>query len=182
MPESVPHSLPLDLAFHAAFLLADRYLSLERNPDDGLVLFHQYLQSDPARWQDWMETVQKAVADEGIDPLVENLARGRLEDLARLPDPVRQAARVQSNGEVLWSVSDVAVAIRSLADAGLVILGTDVRDYDADGRFTEIAWSDHDGTDLVEARDAALAAVQSENLPSNWVLVTWWLPAADSLL
>ena len=28
-------------------------MALEREPDEGLVLFHQYLQSDPARWEDW---------------------------------------------------------------------------------------------------------------------------------
>lgn len=51
--EAIPETLTLDQAFLAAFFLADQYLALERVPDEGLLLFHQYLQSDPARWEDW---------------------------------------------------------------------------------------------------------------------------------
>lgn len=50
---AIPETLTLDQAFRAAFFLADQYLALERVPDEGLLLFHQYLQSDPARWEDW---------------------------------------------------------------------------------------------------------------------------------
>lgn len=45
--EAIPETLTLDQAFRAAFFLADQYLALERVPDEGLLLFHQYLQSDP---------------------------------------------------------------------------------------------------------------------------------------
>ncbi len=40
--------LTLDQAYRAAFLMADQYVALERKPDDGLVLFHQYLQTRPS--------------------------------------------------------------------------------------------------------------------------------------
>ena len=46
---NLPESLTLDEAYRAAFFLTDRYVGIESNPDDGLVLFHQYLLSDPAR-------------------------------------------------------------------------------------------------------------------------------------
>ena len=40
------------------------------------MLFHQYLQSDPARWEDLKRAVREAVRPEANpDPLVENLLR-----------------------------------------------------------------------------------------------------------
>ena len=73
---SLPETLTLDEAYRAAFFLADLYVGLESSPDEGLVLFHQYLQSDPARWEDWRRAVRKAVRPEATpDPLVENLLR-----------------------------------------------------------------------------------------------------------
>jgi hypothetical protein len=52
-------------------------VTLEREPDDGLLLFHQYLQADPARWDDWKAAVRRAIEDNaGVDPLAENLDRG----------------------------------------------------------------------------------------------------------
>lgn len=74
--EAIPETLTLDQAFRAAFFLADQYLALERVPDEGLLLFHQYLQSDPARWEDWKAAVRLAVEGTGTDPLAENLHRG----------------------------------------------------------------------------------------------------------
>jgi hypothetical protein len=53
------------------------------------------------------------------------------------------------------------------------VLGLDVRDYDADGRFVEIAWSDYDGDDVTEARDAALSALSRGDVPGEWILITW---------
>jgi hypothetical protein len=73
---TVPDTLTLDEAYRAAFFLTDRYVSMESNPDDGLVLFHQYLQSDPARWEDWKQAVREAQRPEATpNPLVENLLR-----------------------------------------------------------------------------------------------------------
>jgi hypothetical protein len=71
-----PQSLTLDEAYRAAFFLADLYVRIESRPDHGLVLFHQYLQSDPARWEDWKQAVRKALRPEAShDPLIENLQR-----------------------------------------------------------------------------------------------------------
>lgn len=71
---TVPESLTLEQAYRAAFFLADQYISLEAAPDAGLVLFHQYLQSDPARWDDWTSAVREALRpDAGADPLADNL-------------------------------------------------------------------------------------------------------------
>jgi hypothetical protein len=73
---SLPEFLTLEEAYRAAFFLADRYVDLEASPDEGLVLFHQYLQSDPARWEDWKRAVREAVRPETTpDPLAENLLR-----------------------------------------------------------------------------------------------------------
>jgi len=170
---STPHLLSLEVAYRAAFELVSQYVGLEQQPDEGLVLLHQYLQSDPARWEDWVTAVRKAIAADGDNPLVENLSPARLGDIAKLPRHAREAAFVEPNGEVLWSVADAPGAIRALAEAGVVVLGTDVRDYDADGRFTEVAWSDYSGTDVETGRDAALAAIRRGHLPGDWILVTW---------
>lgn len=73
---TLPQTLTLDEAYRAAFFMADLYLGMESNPDEGLLLFHQYLQSDPARWDDWKTAVREAVRrDTRLDPLVENLHR-----------------------------------------------------------------------------------------------------------
>ncbi|KAA1424070.1 hypothetical protein [Nocardioides antri] len=74
--EPDPEVLTLDQAFRAAFVMADQYLELEREPDEGLILFRQYLQSDPARWDDWKAAVRRVLNDDaGTDPLTENLHR-----------------------------------------------------------------------------------------------------------
>ncbi|GAA1880565.1 hypothetical protein [Lapillicoccus jejuensis] len=74
--DALPTTLTLDEAFRAAFFLTKQYVALEREPGEGLVLFGQYPQSDPARWEDWQKAVRRAVnADEAIDPLTENLSR-----------------------------------------------------------------------------------------------------------
>jgi len=72
----LPETLTLDEAYRAAFFLVDAYISVEANPDEGLVLFHQYMQSDPARWEDWRESIRIALrSDANHDPLRENLKR-----------------------------------------------------------------------------------------------------------
>jgi hypothetical protein len=48
----LPETLTLDDAFRAAFYMTEQYVALEIEPDAGLVLFEQYLHSDPARWED----------------------------------------------------------------------------------------------------------------------------------
>lgn len=57
--------------------MTDQYVALEDEPDAGLILFHQYLQSDPARWDDWTQAVRRTIEDgSGMDPLAENFYRG----------------------------------------------------------------------------------------------------------
>jgi hypothetical protein len=71
--DGLPESLSLDVAYRAAFHLTDQWISSEQEPCEGLVLFHQYLKSDPARWKDWRRSVQKALTDTAEDPLSENI-------------------------------------------------------------------------------------------------------------
>jgi len=52
-PDRLPERLSLDEAFRAAYYMTDQYVALEREPDEGLVLFLQYLQSDPAHFVVW---------------------------------------------------------------------------------------------------------------------------------
>lgn len=75
MDGQLPESLTLDQAFRAAFFLTDGYLSLEAEPDVGVMLFYEYLRSDPARWDDWKAAVLRAMNDAEKDPLAENLLR-----------------------------------------------------------------------------------------------------------
>lgn len=75
--ESIPETLTLDQAFRATFFMTDQYMAFEQEPDEGLVLFHQYLRSDPARWDDWKAAIRQALKDDDVeDPLAENLDRG----------------------------------------------------------------------------------------------------------
>jgi hypothetical protein len=97
-------------------------------------------------------------------------------DLTPLPAQVRAAARVLDNGEVMWPAVEAARAIKALASAQRVVLGLDVRDYQADGAFVEIPWSsfEPDGEDDVDRGcRTALDALRSAPLPGEWVLVTW---------
>lgn len=72
----LPERLTLDQAYRAAFFMTDQYIEVESGSDEGLALFHQYLQSDPARWEDWKQAVREALrADATPDPLAENLLR-----------------------------------------------------------------------------------------------------------
>lgn len=61
--EQLPEGLTLSEAYRAAFHMVDQYIALERQPDVGLVLLWEYLKTDPARWDDWLEAVRRAVND-----------------------------------------------------------------------------------------------------------------------
>lgn len=95
------------------------------------------------------------------------------DDLGVLSDELRARARVEPNGEVSWHVRDAPAVLGELAEVGRVALGLDMRDYDEDGTFLEVAWSVYEGVDPVEARDAALRALEREDLPGDWALITW---------
>jgi hypothetical protein len=98
-------------------------------------------------------------------------------DLETLPEQVQASARVEANGEVCWPLSHVAEAINALADAHHIVLGLDVRDYDDDGAFVEVAWSVFEPTgrsgDVDAAREHALSALLQPELPGSWFVVTW---------
>jgi hypothetical protein len=110
------------------------------------------------------------------------------DDLAVLPAGVRAAARIYDNGEISWPIAGAQEAIDSLADAGFLILGLDVRRHDDRGHTWETPWSDFSGTNdyrrssdgdataLVEkSRLHALQALAREDTPEfgDWILVTW---------
>ncbi|MCE4026012.1 hypothetical protein LXM50_08505 [Microbacterium sp. Au-Mic1] len=94
-------------------------------------------------------------------------------DLDLVPASVKQTAMVETNGEVLWPLAHAVEALDALARAGLVVLGLDVRKYDEDGRFIEVAWSAYDGEDPMKAREHGLTALSRVDIPGDWVLVTW---------
>lgn len=63
--QSLPEQISLEEALRAAFYMTQQYIQLERKPDAGLVLFLEYLRSDPACWSDWQMAVHAALADRG---------------------------------------------------------------------------------------------------------------------
>jgi hypothetical protein len=74
MPEdALPEALSLEAAYRAACFLTDLWVSLDSEPGEGLLLFQQYLRSDPARWDDWKASVRKALTETAEDPLTDNL-------------------------------------------------------------------------------------------------------------
>lgn len=106
------------------------------------------------------------------------------DDLARMPGQVRRAARDCGNGEIEWPLPLAQAAVGALASAGRIILGLDVRDYDAEGRFVEVAWSVFEpgiSASLPQAvessRAAAMAALdrafEHNSWNNPWVVVTW---------
>jgi hypothetical protein len=106
------------------------------------------------------------------------------DDLTRMPGQVRRAARDGGNGEIEWPLPLAGTAIGALAAAGRVILGLDMRDYESEGRFVELAWSVFEPgisvspPEAVESsRAAAMAALDRafEHHPWNdpWIVVTW---------
>lgn len=73
---ALPRYLTLDQAFRAAYFMTEQYVALENEPDTGLVLYEQYLHSDPARWDDWTQAVRRTLPKNApTDPLTENLDR-----------------------------------------------------------------------------------------------------------
>jgi hypothetical protein len=98
------------------------------------------------------------------------------DDLASLPPDLAESANVDDNGEVWWRSDAAERAVNALADAGRVILGLDLREYDNDGRFFETAWSAFEPTgsnDVERGRSAALAALARPDRTGNAVLITW---------
>lgn len=95
--EALPRRLTLPQAFRATYFITEQYVALERQPDTALVLYEQYLNSDPARWDDWTRAVRRALVDEApTDPLAENLDREERERrvLALLIDAVSDELHV----------------------------------------------------------------------------------------
>lgn len=95
------------------------------------------------------------------------------DDLDALSDQLQSSARADVNGEVSWHVQDVPALVSELAEAGRVVLGLDIRDYEDDGTFLEVAWRVYNGADPVDARDAALGALARKELPGDWAPITW---------
>lgn len=106
------------------------------------------------------------------------------DDLAFLPTAVLATAMIQENSEVLWPFNNAPDAINALADRGRIILGLEIREYQDDGMFYQIAWSsfetNDDPTDVELGRRNALEALVRENdfsegllRAENWVCVTW---------
>ena len=95
------------------------------------------------------------------------------DDLGVLSDDLQSLGRRDANGEVSWPAREASSVLSELAQAGRIVLGLDVRDYDEDGAFREVPWSVYEGADPSEARDAALLALTREGLPGEWVLITW---------
>jgi hypothetical protein len=95
------------------------------------------------------------------------------DDLSVLQSRIQASARVDANGEVSWPVNHAPEVIETLAENGRLVLGLDLRRYDDDGSFYEYAWSSFDGQNVMAARDAALLALRRDDLPGDWVLITW---------
>lgn len=103
----------------------------------------------------------------------------RQRDIAALPETMRDAARF-SGSEVMWPKSVAHDAIDALVEGGHVVLGLDLRKYEPDGRFYEVAWSVYQPTgsgDLEASRRDAIGALSRPNISEmdgyEWVLITW---------
>ncbi|MEW2518774.1 hypothetical protein [Actinacidiphila alni] len=67
--EGVPEALTLEQAYRAAFRMVEQYIDLEDDPDENLILLLQYMESDPARWTDWLAAIRWASANsDAVDP------------------------------------------------------------------------------------------------------------------
>jgi hypothetical protein len=110
------------------------------------------------------------------------------EGFQRLPEDVRDAAYVNANGEVEWPWKLTSQAIDALADAGIVILGLDLRTRDQDGRISEVVYGSFEPdkgldhvTNVAAARTDALEALTSiigdlfarDERDAATVLITW---------
>ena len=106
---------------------------------------------------------------------------GPVADLSPLPEELRCAAGTFANGEVAWPLADAADILDALSAAGRIILGVDIRDFDVDGRFVEIARVDTQITgssaaDREAARACAVAGLgraAEESWHEPWALITW---------
>lgn len=96
-----------------------------------------------------------------------------IRDLTVLSAGLQSRVRIDDDGEVSWQLGDAPAVIHELSQAGLVVLGLDIREYYEDGSFLEIPWSVYEGADPVASRDAALQALAREQVPGEWVLITW---------
>jgi hypothetical protein len=108
-------------------------------------------------------------------------------DLSALAKDLQAAARVDPNGEVSWPDATAAAAINGLAESGAIVLGLDLRYYDANDIFYEIAWSSFEPdaskpavANAADARAAALerlAKIDEQEPPDDTVerrvLITW---------
>jgi hypothetical protein len=106
------------------------------------------------------------------------------DDLAGMPSQVRRAARDCGHGEIEWPLPLAGAAVGALAAAGQVIAGLDIRDYDSDGCFVEVAWSAFEpgvsasrAQAVESSRAAAMAALDrafEHHLWNDpWIVVTW---------
>jgi hypothetical protein len=59
----LPSSLTLEEAFSAAYFMIQIYGDVESWRSEDILLLHQYMKSDPARWNDWKRAVSRALAD-----------------------------------------------------------------------------------------------------------------------
>lgn len=75
MNESESEPLTSDEAFRAAFYLVDRYLSLDPDLSGDLSLLWSYLQTDPARAEDWNDSIRRAKNDPGWGAVIDAPAR-----------------------------------------------------------------------------------------------------------
>jgi hypothetical protein len=99
--------------------------------------------------------------------------------LAGLPDEVRAAAHVFSNGEVAWPNEHAREAIEALAAAGKRVLGLDARTLYPDGGVMEIpvsAWHETAASreeQVGQCRAEALAALPLALSEGTHVLIDW---------
>jgi CHASE2 domain-containing sensor protein len=102
-----------------------------------------------------------------------------LVDISALPSDVRDAARIDANGEVSWPDEYAARAIEALTAAGHRLLGLDIRFYVTDGTFYEIAWSSSEASADEAKVDALKALSRTDELErpddavERRVLITW---------
>jgi hypothetical protein len=61
--QDLPVSLTLEEAFRAAYFMIQTYGDVESWRSEDIVLLHQYMESDPARWSDWKRAVSLAIAN-----------------------------------------------------------------------------------------------------------------------
>lgn len=62
----LPATLTINEAFRAAYYMVLQYLELEKDVNEEVLLFAQYLWSDPARLDDWEGAIRRALADGGL--------------------------------------------------------------------------------------------------------------------